>query len=265
MGGLVKNQLSLVLLAALLFSAASCSKVNVEPLEGRVAFRVVENYDPPHDSGYPRIELSMSTEKVYPDIQRSIAADVRAVWPLVSVDIRGIQCPDVLFQTPGPASSCWPLYLGDGQYLCQLSYGWDSDWYGLTVTDSYIRLSVIEGSFTESASDLYWRHPVNSFAYICGTTEEDTWVYDDFMDSLTSRVSLVEFQFPDSGEIPYPRSSAGHYRDMPARYFRYQSDIDFGKAVRVLEEYSKNVLRRHPGVGIMLVDWKNRRHTSWES
>ena len=261
----MKNQIWLVLLAVLLLSAASCSRQNLEPLEGKVWFSVDEAYDPPYDSGYPQITLSLSTDKVYPDIQRTIAADVRAVGPLVSVDIRGIQCPDVLFQTPGPARSNWPLCIGDGQYLCQLSYGWDSDWCSLTITDSYVRTSLIEGSFSDSPSDLCWRHPVNSFAYICGTTVEDTWVYDDFLDSLRSRVSLTEFSFPDSGEIPYPRSSAGHYRDMPARYFRYQKDSDFQEAGRVLEEYSKNVLRQRMGVGIMLVDWKNRRHTSWES
>ncbi len=259
----MKNALSLILLAVLLFSAAGCSKVNLEPLEGGVAFGVAENYDPPSDSGYPRIELSMSTDKVYPDIRRSIAADVRSIGSLVTVDIRGIQCPDVLFQVPGPAASDWPLNLDDGMYLCQLTYGWDSDWYVLKVTDSYLRVSAVEGSFTQTASGLYWRHPVNSFAYICGTTDEDTWVYDDFLDSLRSRVNLTEFSFPDSGEIPYPCSSAGHYRDMPARYFRYQDDAVYEAAGRVLEEYAKNVLGQRTGDGIMLIDWKNRLYHSW--
>ncbi|HTW91688.1 MAG TPA: hypothetical protein VMH22_08260 [bacterium] len=261
----MKNVLSLSLLTALLFSAGGCSKVSLEPLQGGVAFDVVENYAPPYDSGYPRIELSMSTEKVYPDIQRTIAADVRAIGPYVSVDIWGIQCPDVLYEVPGPASSDWPLDVGDGQYLCQITHGWDSDWYALAVTDSYLRVSPIEGNFTQTAPDLYWRHPVNSFAYICGTTDEDTWVYDDFLDSLRSRVNLTEFSFPDSGEIPYPCSSAGHWRNRPARYFRYQDDADYEAAGRVLAEYAKNVLAQRPGVGIMLIDWKNRRHTSWES
>jgi len=257
--------LSLILLAVLLFSAAGCSKVNMEPLEGGVAFGVAENYDTPCDSGYPRIMLSLTTDKIYPDRPRTLAADVRAIGSLVAVDFRGIQCPNVLFDVPGPATSDWPLNLDDGAYLCQLTYGWDSDWYALKVTDSYLRVSVVEGSFTQTAPDLYWRHPVNSFAYVCGTTDEDTWVYYDFLDSLTSRISLTEFQFTDSGIIPYPRSSNGHYRDMPAKYFRYQKDSDFQEAGRILEEYSRNVLGQRMGDGIMLIDWKNRRHYRWES
>jgi len=261
----VKYVLSLALSAMLLFWAAGCSMGNLQPLEGGVAFDVVETYDPPYDSGYPRIELSMSTDKVYSDGGRTIAAGVRAVGPCVSVDILGVQCPNVLYQVPRPAESSWPLYIGDGLYLCQVAYGWDSDWYALAVTDSYIRLSVIEGSFTQTAPDLFWRHPVNSFAYVCGTTAEDTWIYNDFLDSLTSRVSLTEFQFPDSGIVPYPRSSNGYHRNMPAKYFRYQNDSDFEEAGRVLSEYSKNVLGQHQGVGIRLVDWKNRHHLSWKS
>jgi len=249
----------------LLFWAAGCSMGNLQPLEGGVAFDVVETYDPPYDSGYPKIEISMSTDRVYPEGGRTIAAGVWAIGPKVSVDILGIQCPDILYDMPAPAGSAWPLYVGDGLYLCQVSYGWDNDWYALVITDSYIRLSVIEGSFTQTSPDLFWRHPVNSFAYVCGTTAEDTWIYDDFLDTLTSRLSLTEFQFADSGVIPYPRSSNGYHRNMPARYFRYQSDSDFEEAGRVLREYSKNILGQRQGVGIRLVDWKNRRHLSWKS
>ncbi|MCX6841587.1 MAG: hypothetical protein NTX53_04800 [candidate division WOR-3 bacterium] len=257
--------LSASLLVALLLIPVGCSRDNLEPLEGKVVFSIREAYDPPHDSGYPRIELSMATEKIYPESYLSIAAGVWIDGPLVAVDIDGIHYPDVLLTMPGPAVFTWPLDLAGGRYVCRFSYGGHDDTYFLTVTDSSIRVSGTEGSITKPPTALCWRHPVNSFAYVCGTTEEDTWVYDDFLDSLRDQVSLTEFGFPDSGVIPYPRSSSGHHRDMPAKYFLYQNDADFEEAGRVLKEYSKNVLGQRQGIGIMLVDWKNKRHTSWEN
>jgi len=86
---------------------------------------------------------------------------------------------------------------------------------------------------------------------------------DDFLDSLLSNLSLIEITFPDSGQIPFPRSSSGHYYDAPGRYFIYTSDDDFTAAGELLESFTKNVIAEHQGIGLTLVNWKNVSYHSW--
>jgi len=116
---------------------------------------------------------------------------------------------------------------------------------------------------TATECELYWRYPPNSFAYLCGTTIETSWICDDFLDSMLYHVSIIEFEFPDSGEICYPRASQGHYYDMPARYFFYEREADFDSAGAVLKRYTEQVISQYSGVGIHLIGWNNKDYMSW--
>jgi hypothetical protein len=117
--------------------------------------------------------------------------------------------------------------------------------------------------FTEPEFEVFWRYPQNSFVYLCGTKTETSWIGDDFLSVLLSEVNLEEFKFPDYGEICYPRSSQGHYYDMPARYFIYKSEEDFDKAGEILKSYNESVISSYSGVGISLTNWKNKYFYSW--
>jgi hypothetical protein len=80
---------------------------------------------------------------------------------------------------------------------------------------------------------------------------------------LLKEVDLEEFHFPDYGEIPYPRSSEGHYYNAPARYFKYDTEEDFDRAGKLLESYAESITVNYQGVGISLANWKGRFFYSW--
>ena len=69
--------------------------------------------------------------------------------------------------------------------------------------------------------------------------------------------------FPEYGQIPYPASSDGHYYEMPAKYFIYENERDFETAGEILRVYSNNIVSQYEGVGIKLINWKNKIYRSW--
>jgi len=137
------------------------------------------------------------------------------------------------------------------------------DRYEVKVTKASIEVHKIFPIFTETEFEVFWRYPRNSFVYLCGTMTETSWICDDFLSVLLRGVDLEEFKFPDYGEISYPRSSQGHYYDMPARYFIYKSEGDFDKAGEILKSYNESIISSYSGVGISLTNWKNRYYYSW--
>ncbi|OYD17638.1 hypothetical protein CH333_00025 [candidate division WOR-3 bacterium JGI_Cruoil_03_44_89] len=258
----------LFLLALSLFGFLSCdifnfSKKELKPIEGDITFSVKEGYRE-HDSiSEPGIMLSMVTEKIYPCCNWSIISEVSVKGNKISIEILGIYVPEICLTALGPATSTSFLDISNGEYLLYFSYGNMTDGYVLTVTDSFIKVTEEVTRFTKPEFKLFWRYPQNSFAYLCGTTTETSWICEKFLDTLLSEIDLEEFQFPDSGEIPYPRSSDGHYYDMPAKYFFYEKDEDFDKAGAILKSYTQNVITQYSGVGISLINWKNKKYLSW--
>ena len=110
---------------------------------------------------------------------------------------------------------------------------------------------------------LWWRYPANSFAVICGTTLEASWVFDDFLGRLQGGLELVPHEFPPGGEIGYPRASEGSQVDHPAKYFLYENESDFSAAGEILEDYVRDVIGGMTGVHIWLLNWKNESFRSW--
>ena len=238
------------------------------PIEGNVIFSIQEGYQD-HDSiSEPSIMLSMATEEIYGCCNYSIISKITVQSNKISIDFLGIYVPEICLTAFGPAGSTSFLDISNGEYpLYFSSYRSGTDRYILTVTDSSIKITEDLSQFTKPELKLFWRYPPNSFAYLCGTTTETSWICEDFLDTLLSEIDLEEFQFPDSGEIPYPRSSMGHDYDMPAKYFFYERDEDFDKAGVILKSYTQNVIVQYSGkwlpFGISLISWKNKKHLSW--
>ncbi len=255
--------LSLGLFVASLFVLLSCDSAENEPIESNIIFNVKEGYEDYDSICEPHVVLRMSTETIYPCCNWSIISEITGMSGAILVDLLGIYVPRICLTAFGPATSTSFLDISNGEYSLCFSYMNDIDGYVLIITDSYIRITGNVSQFTEPGFELFWRYPHNSFAYLCGTTNETAWICDDFLDTLLSEVDLEEFQFPDSGEIPYPRSSDGHNYDMPGRYFLYETDEDFDKAGEILESYTQNVIAQYPGAGISLISWKNKQYCSW--
>ena len=235
----------------------------LKPIEGNVVFSIQERYQDPDTNRKPSIMLSAVTEKTYSCCNWSIISKVTAQSDKISIDFLGIYVPEVCLTAVGPAGSTSFLNISTGVYSLCFSYRNITDRYVLIITDSSIKINDDVSQFTQPKFRLFWRYPSNSFAYLCGTTTETSWICEDFLDTLLSEIDLEEFQFPDSGEIPYPGSSMGHYYDMPARYFFYEKDEDFDKAGEILKSYTQNVIKQRSGIGISLISWKNKRYLSW--
>ncbi|MGB7062908.1 MAG: hypothetical protein WBF13_11225 [Candidatus Zixiibacteriota bacterium] len=238
-------------------------KGEVRPIEGNLIFRFQEGYQDHEAISEPRLILSMLTEKMYPCCNWSIRSKTAVRNNQISIDVSGIYAPEVCATAIGPATSRSFLDVSTGEYSIYFSYRDVTDRYSLTVTDSSIEITEHTSRFTRPKSELLWRYPPNSFAYLCGTTTETSWICEDFLDTLLGEINLEEFQFPDSGEIPYPCSSAGHHYDTPAGYFFYGKDEDFDKAGEILKSYTQDVIMPQLGIGISLIGWKNQRHLSW--
>ena len=207
--------------------------------------------------------LYMETEEWYPYCNYSIDFDISRLGNEVTVKILGIYMPSIGLPAFGPASAREFLDLPGGVYLINFIYQFSVDKYVLTVSDSCLEVFTRTSEFTRPEFNTYWRYPPNSFVYLCGTTIETSWICQDFLDTLLAEVDLQEFFFPDYGEICYPRSSMGHYYDMPARYFLYDGDEDFDRAGEVLEAYTRAVIDNYSGVGLSLWNWKNEEYASW--
>jgi len=237
---------------------------SLRPIEGQILFRVAERHECPGEDCEPSIFLLMHTETIYGCCNFEIATEVEITGDIVSVALQGIYEPLVCLTALGPASAYLALDLTPSDYAFRFCHRGRLEQYRLTITDEAIITSGADADVTEPLALLTWRYPRESFCYLCGTTTETSWICDAFADSLMLSGRLSEFTFPDSGNIPYPRTSSYNQYDMPARYFRYATEADYDSAGAVLGRFAEGVLSQHPGVIISLRNWRNKFFRSWQ-
>ncbi len=272
MGRLAKNKALgfFVVIFAVSF-ITGCSDTSGEerlPLESNVIFSIKESY-PYGYFGEPMIQLSMRTEERYPILQYQLLSDVKVKEDRISVDIECVYFPGG-FSNPafGPATYDSFLVIPNGEYGLYFSYKRIKDEYILTVTDSSIEISPEISILTDPSFEVFWRYPENSF--VCygvphgSDTEADSLLFEGFVDSLAIKIDLEEFEFPTYGEIPYPHQGTWEYDTRFFRYFYYQGELDFDRAGELLESYIENVLPDSSYLGIELLNWKNKRYSSWD-
>ena len=257
----IKRRWALIasLLAGSAFLITHCSVSDLLPVEGKIFFRVSEIHRSYNCNCAPDITLVMQTEKTYGCVNYQIKTEIFRSGGQLEVKISGIEPPEGYCLTAlGPATARQTLDLPEGAYSLNLSYNYAIDRYHLIVREDSLQIVSTVSSFSQPEFGVYWRYPRNSFVYCCGTMTETSWICDDFLSRLLAEVNLDEFTFPDYGEIPYPRSSQGHYYDAPARYFRYQSEEDFDRAGEILKSYAEAVTSNYQGIGLTLTNWKGR-------
>lgn len=245
-----------------LFAASGCTS-DLHSIEGRIFFKVYEGYEFYYLEGRPRIILEMRTEKIYGCCNNRIVAEINRSGNYITINLKGILFPEICLTALGPAGFRDFLDLPEGIYSLNLLKWSSPDIYTLAVREDAIEVSLGRSTFTAPDCTVFWRYPENSFAYYCGTMTETAWICDDFLIQLLRQVDLEEFRFPDYGEIPYARSSQGHYYDAAARYFRYKSEDHFNRAGEILAAYSRDVISRYEGIGLFLKNWKNKSYFSW--
>jgi len=260
------RHLLFLLVVFMFFFSMTCGVSSLHPVDSTVIFKITEGY-PMYDCNcQPVIVLSMETEKIYGCMNFLIESQVKRLSADgIRVDLLGIKEPEVCLTALGPATFTAVLDLEERSYDLLFVNGLSRDSYLLHVKPDVIQVEdqVTAGNITRPSITTYWRYPQDSFVYLCGTTEDTTWICDDFFNRLSAEIELEEFVFPDYGEICYPRSSEGYHYDMPARYFIYQSEADFDRAGEILEGYTHEVLSVNPGVMIWLKNWKDKSFRSW--
>lgn len=235
-------------------------------VEGGLFFAVSESYADLSRITEPALALSMATEKIYGCCNFRIETDVRTPDGQFQVEIRGVDMSGPCLMALGPACSRDFTDLPAGIYTLVLKEGLRQDSYVLEVKPESVTVSGGPPAwvgFTRPRFTVFWRYPRNSFAYLCGTTEDTVWIYEDFLAKLRAEVELEEHIFPPNGEIGFPRATQGYHRDMPGRYFVYRTEEDFARAGEILRSYSRDVISQYQGVGVWLLNWKNQEYCSW--
>ncbi len=234
-----------------------------EPIDGKLQFGISESYEKYDVPSPPQIFLNLKTEKIYGCVNYQISYTATIKNGTVDVRISGVTIPEICLTALGPATAKTSLDLSNGNYKLVLHSGDFSNTYNLSVSDRSISIDQSSYPETQPLYRLYWRYPQNSFVYMCGTLTEDSTICTDFLDTLKSKIDLQEFVFPDSGKIPYPTASDGHYYDMPAKYFYYKNETDFDKIGDIMKEYQDKYLQNKTGYGISVVNWMNKSYYSW--
>jgi hypothetical protein len=256
------------LFAPLLFFSVSCGLLNedngnYDPNVGRVSFRVTEGhyfYDAVKD---PEIGLTMRTEKIYGCINYSIVHQVERSGNIISVRLQSIYIPEICLTAIGPASGYSTLDLTPGSYRLKFISGTAIDEFQLNVTDTSLTVTGSDTAFAVPSERMAWRLPRRSFVYLCGSMTTNTWVCSDFLDTLRLSGRFTEITIPDTGWSPYPRSPDGYWFNSPAHYFRYATEADFDSAGAMLTRYVAARLRSEQGIGLSLLNWRNKHFYSW--
>jgi hypothetical protein len=246
-----------------MFSSDDDGRGKTSPIEGTIKFNVEEGYVNPNYVSDPEIMLLLQSDKIYPCCNYSIEANIQLLDHTLRVDLLNIYKPEICLTAMGPARSRRRLVLPIGEFELQISLSQRIDRYRLIITEQSIRLDPIESGFTSPVSTLTWRYPRNSFTYVCGTTTETAWICSEFYDSLLTIPNVTAYEFPDSGAIPYPDSSDGYWNNEPSRFFLYKMESDYDEAGRLLRRYSQERISNYNGVGIYLLNYRNRRVKSW--
>ena len=201
--------LALFFVAAPLLLLLGCGifdseKGEVRPIEGNIIFRFEEDYQDHGTISEPRITLSMVTEKWYPCINWSIRCQQTVQNEEIFIRFFGIYVPEGCYTAFGPATARKFLGISTGEYLVHFSYKNATDSHSLTVTDSSIEITEHTSQFTKPKSKLLWRYPPSSFAYLCGTTTETSWICEDSWTpcSVKSTWRNSSFLIPVKSPIP---------------------------------------------------------------
>ncbi|MCF7802345.1 MAG: hypothetical protein K9N34_10050 [Candidatus Marinimicrobia bacterium] len=207
--------------------------------------------------------LSMSSDTIYPCLNFEIVADLSATGHSLYIDIRDISIGPVCLTALGPATYNEVVDLDSGYSALIVSNGQRAIEIGLSVTDSVIHLEGNSNQYFNIIENEVWRYRPNSFYYSCGTTEETAWMYTAFRDTILSVNGITQSHYPETGWIPYPRSSSGHYVDHECLYFEYSAESTWELVKEKLINFTVENITANTGVGLAVTNWRGDSELSW--
>lgn len=237
----------------LLFQKSNSKKIELD-------FFPVEVYNTT-DTGLPFLKIKLSTWKVYPCSNFTLVSSQFVIENEYIIRIEDVKEHDLCLTSGGPARS----YIDLPETANKLIFlnGERIDEYQIIITDEKVSISPIKENFTNLLFKNTFRYPKSSFAYICGTNLDNTYLYTDFLKILNDSLAVNEFEFTGEGRIPYPENSSGQWVENPSRFFTYENESTFDKAGDLLEKFVKENVGPNDGVSISLSSWNNRNYYSW--
>ncbi|WP_196890132.1 hypothetical protein [Aureivirga sp. CE67] len=136
------------------------------------------------------------------------------------------------------------------------------DKYIIEINNEKVNISLIENNFTNLLYEKTFRYPENSFAYICGTSNDNTNIYEDFSAIIEQNPNITEFEFVGEGRIPY-QESQGNKVNHPSKFYKYSSIEDFNSLANILNNYASENIEENAGVSISIINWESTSYRSW--
>ncbi len=230
-------------------------------IETDINFMPAEKYIDLDSQQPPSLQLRLATTEIYPCVNYGLVTSKFIIGNEMIIRFDEVTEPEICLTAMGPAIS----YIELPENISKLTFINANiiDKYALEINEEKVSVSLLENNFTISLHDKTFRIPENSFAYVCGTNTNNTYIYEDFLTILEENPSFTEFTFEGEGRIPYPESTQGHWVDHPSRFFLYSDESEFENLENVLSDYSIQNIEENSGVSIAIYGWNNTKYYSW--
>jgi hypothetical protein len=260
---------NIILLTLITIICLSCNKddseysqfMNSNSIQSNVEFQIIENYSTYGAIQPPTLKLRLKTVDQFGCSNYSITTTEFNNGNELIIRFEEIFKPTFCLTSIGPAETV--INLTDNISKLVFLNSDNVDIYSITINSQEVEISEIENNFTNLLSDKTFRYPEKSFAFVCGTNTDNTYIYNDFLNLLVNNQTLTEIQFDNTGRIPFTQSSSGHWVNHESRYFKYKNTSDFEDLGQVLSDFTTQNIIPDSGVTIRLTSWDNRQHLSW--
>jgi hypothetical protein len=236
---------------------------NLRSLEGKLLLELYEGYEDNQLPSNPVIFLRLKTEKIYECSNFGISSSYNIRGDRIEILVNGIYEPEICLTALGPAVTKYQIGDLKGTFNVTIRSQRFTDEFKLVIDENFIRIEG-DGSQNITVKDRYFnRYPERSFVYLCGTTLADTALCRMFIDTVKSVINIQQFEFPETGVIPYPAVSQGYQYNMPAKYFRYENEDDFMRIREIMKSFKDAYIKDKQGIGISVQNWRNVSFFSW--
>ena len=215
-----------------------------------------------NDVQIPELKLELRSREIYGCLNFGLEVSQFKNEKTLIIRFESIIKSGICLTAMGPARTMVDLPLDVNKII--FINGNKLDEYDVSINEEKVSFSAVSKSFTTSLYDDIFRFPEHSFAFVCGTNTDNTYIYDEFLDILREDPAFEEFEFEGAGRIPYVEASDGHWVNHSSKYFKYTEVSEFEKLAAVLNNFSSQHIEKNSGVSIALTSWDNRRYYSWD-
>lgn len=250
-------------LPLLIIGLIGCSQDYIEGnfIESKVNFMAVEVFEPTNAVQKHVLKLNLITEDYFPCANYSLSTSHSVTNNELIVKFKEIIRPQLCLAAGGPATS----HIDLPENINQLTFinGKETNKYSINISKEKITVDPIKSNFTNSLYKNTFRIPENSFAFVCGTNTDNTYIYDEFLSILQQNESFQEFEFKGKGRIPYPEGSDGNWVNFPSKFFLYSDLKAYETLETTLRDYIIKNTDKNSGVTVAIYGWDNFNYYSW--